>query len=158
MLDIKFIRENKDLVDLAAKKKRLDFKVGDLMAVDDKRRALMADFEKKRAEQNQASTKIASAVSADERSKLIDEMKLVKSSMEKTDEELKSVMKEWQDLMLRVPNIPDVSVPDGASDADNREVKVWGEKPAFTFEPKDHVEIMTSLKMADFDRGSKVHG
>jgi seryl-tRNA synthetase len=67
-------------------------------------------------------------------------------------------MKFWQDLMLRVPNIPDMTVPDGASDADNQEIKSWGTKPTFTFEPKDHVELMTALKMADFERGSKVHG
>ena len=60
--------------------------------------------------------------------------------------------------MLCVPNVPDISVPDGDSDADNQEVKSWGEKPTFSFEPKDHIELMTNLKMVDFDRGVKVHG
>jgi len=67
-------------------------------------------------------------------------------------------MKDWKEMMLKVPNIPDMSVPDGNSDADNREFKVWGDKPAFDFEARDHVELMTRLGMADFERGAKVHG
>ena len=60
--------------------------------------------------------------------------------------------------MLQVPNIPDMSVPDGKDDSDNREIKTWGDKPQFTFEPKSHVDIMTALSMVDFERGVKVHG
>lgn len=157
MLDIKFIRENKDLIDLAAKKKHIDFSVSSLLTVDDKRRLLMSTVEKKRAEQNSTSEKITKA-SSEERQKLIDSMKELKSSLEKDEEDLKEVMKEWQLLMLRVPNIPDMSVPDGNGDFDNLEVKSWGIKPKFDFTPKDHVELMTKYKMVDFDRGSKTHG
>jgi seryl-tRNA synthetase len=158
MLDIKFIRENKELIALAAKKKHIDFVVEELLAVDDKRRTIMAETEKMRAEQNSASEKIARATTPEERQKLIDSMKSVKLAFEKGEEELKVVMKEWQVLMLRVPNIPDMSVPDGDSDADNKEVKAWGEKTKFAFEPKDHVDLMTAHHMVDFDRGSKTHG
>ena len=158
MLDIKFIRENKDLVAMAAKKKHLDFKVEELIEIDDKRRTLLGNVEKRRAEQNQASDGIASAKTPDERAKLISAMKTVKTEMEKDEAGLKEVMKDWQNLMLRVPNIPDMSVPDGDSDADNVEVKTWGEKTKFDFEPKDHVEIMTKLGIVDFERGQKVHG
>jgi len=158
MLDIKFIRENKELIALAAKKKHLDFVVDELIALDDKRRVIMASAEKRRAEQNAASQKIASAVTPEERAKLIDDMKVVKADLEKDEESLKEVMKNWQLEMLKVPNIPDMTVPDGDSDADNKEIKAWGEKPKFTFEPKDHVELMTNLGMVDFDRGAKVHG
>ncbi len=157
MLDIKFIRENKELIALAAQKKRLDFKVEELIALDDKRRTLLSGVETRRAEQNAASAKITTA-SAEDRAKLIAEMKTVKSALEADENALKQVMVNWQNLMLRVPNIPDMSVPDGVSDAENKEVKVWGEKPAFTFEPKDHIELMTKLGMADFERGGKVHG
>ncbi|MFA6554131.1 MAG: serine--tRNA ligase [Candidatus Paceibacterota bacterium] len=158
MLDIKFIRENKELITAAAKKKHLNFVVEELIALDDKRRLLMGSTEKRRAEQNSASEKIASAKSPEERQKLIDEMKIVKTAMEKDEEALKEVMKDWQSAMLRVPNIPDMSVPEGDSDADNKEIKTWGECPKFPFEPKDHVDLMTNLKMVDFDRGAKVHG
>ncbi len=158
MLDIKFIRENKDIVAAAAAKKRLDFKVEELIALDDTRRTLLSATEKRRAEQNAANNSIASAASPEERARLIAEMKTVKEALEKDEEALKAVMKDWQALMLRVPNIPDMSVPDGATDAENKEVKVWGEKPEFAFEPKDHLELMTALGMADFERGGKVHG
>lgn len=161
MLDIKFIRENKDIVATGAVKKHVDFKVDELIALDDKRRELMASIEKKRAEQNAASEKMArtaNAVNPAERDQVISEMKIVKEAVQKEEESLKKVMVDWQGLMLRVPNVPDMSVPDGATEADNKEIKTWGEKPNFTFEAKDHLELMTSLKMVDFERGSKVHG
>ena len=157
MLDIKFIRENKDIVQLGAKKKRVNINIDELISLDDKRREALTSIEKKRAEQNSISEKIPQA-SPEERQKMIDDMRVVKESLQKEEEALKEVMKTWQDMMLRVPNIPDMSVPDGDTDADNKEVKTWGEKPKFDFEPKDHVELMTKLGMVDFERGSKVHG
>ena len=158
MLDIKFIRENKDLVAAAAKKKRIAFDVAALIAADDRRKTLLLLTESKRAEQNTASAQITGAISATDRAGLIAKMKVVKADFEKAEAELKETMKSWQDLMLRVPNIPDMSVPDGDSDADNQEATSWGDKPKFSFEPKDHIELMTALGMADFERGSKVHG
>jgi len=158
MLDIKFIRENKDIVAAAAKKKHLAFDVSALIALDDQRRELLSTTEKRRAEQNAANNGIASAASADDRTKLIGAMKEVKVALEKDEAALKEITQKWQDLMLRVPNIPDMSVPEGNSDTDNKEVKVWGEKTTFPFEPKDHIELMQSLGMVDFERGSKVHG
>lgn len=158
MLDIKFIRENKDVVAMAAKKKKVNINVDELIALDDKRKELLSSVEKRRAEQNAASTKIGGAISPEDRAKLIAEMKDVKTALEVDEKQLVEVMKEWQTLMLKVPNIPDMSVPEGDSDADNVESKAWGEKTQFTFEPKNHVEIMTKLKMVDFERGAKVHG
>ncbi len=157
MLDIKFIRENKDIVALGAKKKAIDFDVNELIKLDDKRRELTTVLEKKRAEQNSFNDKIMRAT-PEERAKLIEEMKVLKDSMSKEDEELKLTLAQWQKMMLQVPNIPDMSVPDGKTDADNVEIKTWGEKPKFDFEPKDHVELMLNLKMVDFERGAKVHG
>jgi seryl-tRNA synthetase len=158
MLDIKFIRENKDLIILAATKKHITFDVQALLTLDDTRRSLITEFEQKRAVQNGANDAIARAATPEERTKLIADMKLVKTDMEAGETKLKDVMKEWQDLMLRVPNIPDMSVPDGSTDAENKEIKTWGEKTQFNFDPKDHVELMTALGMVDFERGSKVHG
>ncbi|MBX4195421.1 serine--tRNA ligase [Candidatus Parcubacteria bacterium] len=157
MLDIKFIRENKELVEMASKKKRLDFDVNKLIEADDKRKTLLTKVEEKRAEQNQASQEIVRA-SGPERADILEKMKFVKEELSKSEEELKIVMKDWQMLMLQVPNIPDISVPEGASDADNKEVKRWGTIPKFDFEPKSHIEIMQNLDMADFERGTKVAG
>jgi len=157
MLDIKFIRENKEVVQAGAKKKHVDINIDDLIALDDKRKEVLSSIEKKRSEQNAISEKMPTAT-PEERVMMIDSMKVVKESLQKEEESLKEIIKSWQDSMLRVPNVPDMSVPDGDSDADNKEVKVWGEKTKFDFEPKDHVEIMTKLGMLDIERGTKVHG
>lgn len=158
MLDIKFIRENKDLVAEAARKKKLDFKVDELLAVDDKRRAILTAVEEMRAKQNSASTAMVSATGEEQKNSLLSEMKILKESMQAKEAELKDIMKEWQGLMVSVPNIPDMSVPEGESDKDNKEIKIWGEKPEFSFSPKNHIDIMLALDMADFDRGAKVAG
>ncbi len=158
MLDIKFIRENKDLVAMAAKKKRITFDVDSLVKIDDKRREKLSSVEAKRTEQNAASEKIMKVETPQERLYLIEQMKAVKESLQKEEEELKEILKEWQALMVQAPNIPDVSVPEGDSDEENKEIRVWGEKPKFNFKPKDHVALMTSLDLAEFERGTKVAG
>jgi len=158
MLDIKFIRENTDLIKEATRKKRVDFDVEKLIEADDKRRAMLQEVEEMRAKQNKANEAISSAQSEEEKQTRIAEMKDLKYTLQKKEEELKEIMKDWQTLMLQVPNVPDATVPEGASDEENKEVKQWGEKPQFDFEPKTHIDIMTDLHMADFERGTKVHG
>jgi len=157
MLDIKFIRENKDLVAFAAKKKKIDFDIDKLVVLDDKRKAILLKVEEKRADQKVASNKIVTSTT-EEREVILEKMKVLKAELEKEEGELKEVMKEWHTIMLQVPNIPDVSVPDGESDADNQEIKRWGEPKNFTFVAKSHIEIMTALDMVDFERGAKVSG
>ena len=158
MLDIKFIRENKELVALAAKKKKIDFNVDELIALDDARRGLLSTVETERAKQNEFSERIVRESDDSKKAGMILEMKTVKEELQKAEEKLKELMHEWKAMMIRVPNVPDVSVPDGDSDADNKEVKVWGEKPNFTFPVQSHIELMEKLDMADFDRGTKVAG
>lgn len=157
MLDIKFIRENKEVVQAGAKKKHVNINIDELITLDDRRKEILLSIEKKRSEQNSISEMMPKA-SPEDRQKMIDSMKTVKESLQKEEEVLKGIMKDWQEMMLKVPNVPDMSVPEGDSDAENVEVKVWGEKPNFSFEPKDHVEIMTKLGMLDIERGTKVHG
>ncbi len=158
MLDIQFIRENKKLIEEGARKKRMDVDIDRLITIDDKRRELLSSIEKKRAQQNSANDSITNTEDQTEKDRLIADMKGIKEAIQKEEEVLKGVMEEWQALMLQVPNIPDMSVPEGEDDADNKEIKVWGEKPQFSFTPKSHVEIMTELDIADFERGTKVHG
>jgi seryl-tRNA synthetase len=159
MLDIKFIRENADLVKLAAQKKKIVIDIDRLLTIDDERREIMTRLETQKASQNKVSQDIAQMGSDPiVRNQLISDMQLLKADMQKDEERLKSIMEEWQALMLQVPNIPDMSVPDGESDADNQEVKAWGNKTTFPFVAKDHIELMNKHKMADFERGVKVHG
>ncbi|MEK7156753.1 MAG: serine--tRNA ligase [Patescibacteria group bacterium] len=158
MLDIKFIRENKDIVALGAKKKHIDIDIDKLLAVDDKRRELQQLVDQKRSEQNIASDAIASAKNDDEKKEIIARMQAVKETLRLTEESMQDVMKEWRAMMVMVPNVPDMSVPDGDSDADNQEIRVWGELPKFDFEPKTHSELLLANDMADYERGAKVAG
>jgi seryl-tRNA synthetase len=158
MLDIKFIRENPDLIKEATRKKRIQFDVAELVLADDVRLAKLSLVETLRAEQNKISDQVGNTQDPAEREKLIADMKVLKEHIKQKEEELKEAIKKWQLLMLQVPNVPDMSVPDGESDADNMEVKKWGKLPEFTFAPKSHIEIMQDLDMADFERGTKVAG
>ncbi|MCE9585199.1 serine--tRNA ligase [Candidatus Nomurabacteria bacterium] len=158
MLDIKFIRENKDIVQAGAKKKLLDIDIEKLIVLDDERLKVLKEVEELRSEVNRVSNDISRDQDPALKIQLIEEMRGVKEEIKQKEEKLKSIIEEWQGLMLQVPNVPDISVPEGLNDQNNQEIKSWGEKPIFSFEPKDHVEIMTALKMCDFDRGTKVHG
>ncbi len=158
MLDIKFIRENKDIVAAGAKKKHIDIDIDALIVLDDKRRALQMSIDGKRAEQNAASDAIASAKSDEERKEIIARMQGLKETLKMEEESMQEILKEWQRMMVAVPNVPDISVPEGESDADNVEVRTWGAAPAFDFEPKTHVDLMLAHDMADFERGAKVAG
>lgn len=157
MLDIKFIRENLDIVKAAAVIKKSKVDLDRLVVVDDKRKEIVRQFDEYRTQQNEASQKIQSA-SPEERATLIAAMSEVKAALQAKEDELAVVVAEWQELMLQVPNVPDPTVPQGNSDKDNVPVKEWGTKPEFPFAPKTHIDIMTNLAMVDFERGSKVHG
>ena len=157
MLDIKFIRDNSDLIKLAAEKKRIDFDIASLMKADDDRLSLLKVVEDLRSKQNAVSDRIATMTQS-ERMIAIDEMQKVKEDLKKGEDKLSKAMILWRDLMLTVPNIPDMTVPEGMSDADNVEVKRWSEPKVFTFKPRDHIEIMEAQDMVDFTRGTKVSG
>jgi len=158
MLDIKFIKENKDIIKEGAKKKHIEVDIDALITIDEKRIEMLSRVEFLRGEQNKVSVSMGGTLTQEIRQQLIEEMRLVKDELKEKEEELRSIMVAWQSLMLTVPNVPDISVPEGESDADNQEIKEWGDKPTFSFEAKDHIELMTNLGMVDFDRGTKVHG
>ncbi len=157
MLDIHFIRENVDLIKAGAAKKHIEIDLARLIQVDDERKLIRQELDAKKAEQNRRSNEIQ-LLKDKEREKVIEQMQHLKNGMLESEERLKKVMIEWQQLMLTVPNIPDMSVPDGESDAQNLEVKKWGTLTQFSFTPKSHVDLMTALDMVDFERGTKVAG
>lgn len=158
MLDIKFIRENKDIVQAGAVKKQIDLNIDRLIALDDERLKALKEVEELRTEVNRVSNDIARDQDPALKVQLIEEMRIVKDEIKAKEENLKLIMEDWQKLMIQVPNVPDMTVPDGKIDEDNVEVRVWGEKPVFNFTPKNHIELMENLDMVDFDRGVKVSG
>lgn len=158
MLDIKFIHENKDIVQAGAKKKRVEIDIDKLISLDDERLKELKEIEDLRAEVNRVSNDIARNQDSALKVQLIEEMRVVKDDIKSKEEKLKATMEEWQKLMIQVPNVPDMSVPEGLTDADNKEYKVWGEIPKFDFTPKNHIELMEKLGMIDVSRGVKVAG
>ncbi|HEY4493798.1 MAG TPA: serine--tRNA ligase [Candidatus Paceibacterota bacterium] len=156
MLDIRFIKENADLVREAARKKLINFNLDDLLAVDNERVKILGEVEGLRREQNDANDRMIKP--EEDKGALVTGMKRVKEALKIKEDELSEVMKRWQGLMLQVPNIPDMSVPEGKDDSENKEVKKWGIIPEFNFTPKSHIDIMLAHDWADFERGAKVAG
>lgn len=158
MLDIKFIRENKDIVQMGAKKKHVDIDIDALIALDDARLKELKEVEELRGEVNRVSNDIARDQDPALKIQLIEEMRGVKEEIKTKEEKLKTTIEKWRKMMIQVPNVPDISVPDGETDAENKEIKVWGDIPKFDFVPKNHIELMENLGMLDIARGVKVAG
>ena len=160
MLDIKFIRENPELIKMAAEKKKISFNVEELVEADKKRLELLQKIEDLRSKQNTVSAEITT-VAPEIKSQKIEEMSKVKEELRFLEGDFDKVMQVWRSFMLRVPNVPDMSVPEGNSDEENQEIKVWGEKKTekeFGFKPKDHIKIMEAQDWVDFERGIKTSG
>lgn len=158
MLDIKFIRENVELIKKTCSQKRRDPHVVDaLLEVDDKRRALIQKTEELKAEKNKASEKIAE-LKGEEKKNAIDEMKKVGEKEKETDEELKKTLDEWKKLMLQIPMPVRSDTPEGKDETGNVEVYTKGEIPKFDFKPKDHMTLMQMLGMVDIERAVKIGG
>src|SRR3989344_3484689 len=155
MLDIKFIRENKDLIKAAAEKKHFKLDLDRLLAIDEKRRALISEIDEMRRVHKEASELTASLQGKD-REDHIFKVKGDKDKLSHKEFELRTVESEFDELMLSVPNVPDPSVPDGDSDAENQEVRKWGE-PGIEH-GRNYMTLMQMHDMLDLERGSKVSG
>jgi seryl-tRNA synthetase len=157
MLDIAFIREFPDLVKAGAKKKRLEADVDRLLDVDRQRRALITEIEQLRAERNRKS-KLVSSLPPSERETLLAETRGITEQLRRHETALAPLEEAFERLMLQVPNVPAPDVPDGLTDADNVEVRRWGEPPTFSFTPRDHVELGEALDLIDIKRAVRIAG
>jgi seryl-tRNA synthetase len=150
VLDIQYIRQNADQVRAAIKNKGFTLDLEELFAADRERRETTTVLEQKRARKNELSAAIPKA-SKDERPKLVDEAKQVRGDIEQLEPRAAEVQRRFQDLMLRVPSVPRPEVPIGKGEEDNVEVRRVGTPRKFEFTPKDHVELMASLGMVEWD-------
>ncbi len=157
MLDIRYIRENTDLVKEGARKKRIPVDIDRLLVVDDDRRSLLQESENLKAEKNKANLEIA-ALKGPEKADAIARMKSVAEKVKELEARLEAVQEEFNTLMLRVPNPPDDEVPEGKDDTENVEVRRWGTIPSFDFEPLDHVALGEKLDILDIPRAVKLAG
>lgn len=159
MIDIKLLRAEPDRIRRALQRRHSAFDLDALLELDAKRRGVLYELEQGRAEQNRASAAIAQAKkSGGDAAEAIEAMRLVKEKIARLEKELSEIDEALNQRMLTLPNIPDDSVPDGASAEDNPVIRVWGKPRQFAFEPRDHVEIGRMLGILDFDRAAKLSG
>jgi seryl-tRNA synthetase len=158
MLDIKFIRENKDVIARAIEQKNItSLDLEAFLLLDKQKLELLKEIEILRAQQNEKSDKIPQ-LSGLEREAMLCELKLTKEELQKKEEVFKPLEESWNYQMLLFPNIPHLEAPIGNDETFSTTIKTWGEKPVFNFDAKDHIEIMNKLGLVDFERGTKVHG
>ncbi len=162
MLELRFIRENIDLVKAKTAKRGMNTDILDrFMEVDKRRLAILGEVESLKNRRNNVSKEIAVfKKNKDEAgaAPLIDEMKQVGIRIKELDDELGGVHRELDEIVMSVPNLCDDAVPEGADEEDNIEIKLWGEKPEFTFTPKAHWEIGVEEGFLDFERAAKLSG
>jgi seryl-tRNA synthetase len=161
MIDIKLIRTNPDLVKAGAKKRNYDTDkiVDDILAIDAKRRELIAEVEAKRAEQNAASKKIPQLKKeGGDVSELLARMKTLSAEVKEYSAKLDEIEEQQKTLLLSLPNMPDEDVVAGGKE-NNEPLRYFGEKPKFEgFTPKNHVELCETLHLIDYQRGAKLAG
>lgn len=158
MLDLKFIRDNPELVRVGLRKKQADATLVDrVLAIDRQRRELIQEVERLRAEQNRVSATIPT-LSGDEKAQRIAAMREVAGRLKSLEPELKGVAEELQRVILTLPNLPHASVPPGKDPSENVPLRSWGQPPAFDFEPLDHLDLGTRLGIIDVERAAKVSG
>jgi len=152
MLDIKFIRENPEKVKKGIEKKRVQVDIDRLLELDKKRRDLLQEIERLRAEQNEISEKSKAS------QKMIDEARRLKREIKEKEPVLVKIEKEIEELVRTVPNLPFDEVPVGKDENDNKVLRRVGKKPKFNFKPKDYLEIAEKLDIIDVKRAAKVSG
>ena len=159
MLDIKILRNEPDRIREALKKRNNDLDISPAIELDKARREIIAEVEQKKAKQNEISKQIPQLKKAGEdTTQIFAEMKELSNVIKTDDEKVRDIDAQLRDFMLRIPNIPCDDCPVGVDDSDNLEMRKNGTPREFTFEPKAHWDIGTSLDILDFERGTKIAG
>ena len=160
MLDIRRIRTNVEEVKAAVMRRgQGDYELDKVVALDEKRRELLQEVEQMKSKQNTVSKEVPRLKKeGKDASAVLEEMKVLSEKIKGLDEEVKVVEEQIENMLLYIPNAPNASVPDGTSDADNAEVKRWGEPRAFDFTHKAHWDVGTELGILDFEAAGKITG
>lgn len=147
MLDIKFIKDNKDIVQTACKNKNRDVNIDELLSLFDKRRELRTKLDELNQQRNEA-----------QKNRDVELGQKLKQESETLEENFKEADKAYIALMLRVPNIPSPDTPIGKDETENRIMRQWGEKRTFLFKPKEHFELGADLDILDIETAGEVAG
>jgi seryl-tRNA synthetase len=154
MIDIKFIRENPELIKEACCKKQVEVDIDRLLELDNQRRDLLQKVEGLRSERNKITEKIAKEKTED----LIKQAKEIKERTSRLEEELKKIEQEYNQLLYLVPNPPLGDVPEGKDESENVVVREVGKRTEFDFEPKPYWELGENLDLIDVKRAAKTSG
>jgi len=158
MHDLKFIRENPELVKIGLAAKRVTVDLEALLELDTHRRQFVFKIDELKAKKNVANDEISRLIKEKQDPKpTIASMKAIAAEIDALEPQVKVLDEQIQNILLFIPNIPHESVPKGGVEA-NQVVANWGEKPVFDFKPKTHIEIAESLDIIDFKRGTKLSG
>ena len=161
MHDIKWIRDNTAAFDGALKRRGLEPLSATLIAIDDKRRAILTTLQDAQARRNAASKDIGKAKASKDdatAAKLMEEVASLKDSIAKGEEDERAINAELEAALAVIPNLPRDDVPDGKDEHDNKEVRKVGTPKTYSFAPKQHFELGEALGLMDFDTAGKVSG
>lgn len=159
MLDMKIIRQNIGVVKNALKNRGSVMDLDELLEADARRRTLIQEADELKARRNQFSTRIARARTEGlDLEKEKSEMRSISERIKALDEQIREADEAVNRFVLEIPNIPHESVPVGKDAQDNQIVRTWGEKPEFSFTPKDHWDVGEGLSILDFKRAAKITG
>ena len=159
MLDLKFMRENKELIEEMLKNRNSDLTLDEFAKLDEERRVILSEVEALKNKRNTESQEIARLKKAKEdATALIKEMGEVSAKIKELDEKLAAVDEKIKYIQMTIPNKYHETTPIGKDEDENIEIRRWGTPREFTFEPKPHWEIGEKLGVLDFERGSKLSG
>ncbi|MDD3718280.1 MAG: serine--tRNA ligase [Actinomycetota bacterium] len=157
MLELRFVRDNVEVVRKAAQDRGLEVPLDDLLELDGRRRSLLTDLEEKRARHKRGNKEIGQRVRAGEdAAALREEMGALSEEIKSLEGDVSELDARMRDILIRIPNVPHESVPVGMDESFNQEVRRWGEPRGFDFEPRPHWEVGEGLDILDFQRGVKI--
>jgi seryl-tRNA synthetase len=158
MLDLKFIRENLDLVKEALKDRNLNLDLDEFAKIDERRRNTLLEVEGLRARQNKANDEISQILKAKNDAKpAISAMKEISHQIDTLEDTMRQLQLDLDKILLIIPNVPHASLPRGDA-SQNKIVRSWGESFKFDFKPATHIELAQKLDIIDFARASKITG
>ena len=158
MIDVNLIRQDAEAVRQRYLRRGKDIDFSAFLQLDEERKSLIAKVEGMKAERNKVSGQIPQLKKqGQDVSGVIAEMKALGDKIAELDSELNEVNEKIRDFLLRLPNLPDEDLLAGGKE-NNKPIKLFGEKPHFDFQPKDHVELAKSLGLIDYERGAKLAG
>lgn len=159
MLDMKFVRENPELVKDAMRKRNANVNLDEFLELEKKRRELTLQVEALKSQRNAASQEIGKMKKAGENADAqMAEVRALGDKIAEDDKELKDIEARLKEILMTIPNMPAADTPVGSSDADNPVVRTWREPAKFAFEPQAHWDIGEKLNILDVERAGKVSG